>query len=847
MLHLLTAAVALAATTENPKTWIPLAGSGPAGAAPTVEVVDELSGPDRTVVHVRIPGIWAETVAGGDGQAYTRLALPGRASTLELLGAPELPVLRFRLAVPPGAQVQAGDAPGEPVVLVDLDQAGPGGSALPLVYPVHEPAWDGDPDAGTPAGVPPAFHFNPTIYFGSQVFPASLVDAQIPVEPLIGGVEAALVELRPLSLDPHGGDLLVRADFQATFEHPAPVPSVLVPVTPGTAQFVEELALNYTKIEHHYYPAIPPSLGNPDRLLIVAPKAQADELLPLIAQRQLCGYDVEFRALSDLPNVSPESIRSAIGAWASTAAPGVSSFALLVGDVQTLPLHPPLSPQGLPSDAGYGTALPGAPGVRVHVGRLSVDDDADLALQIAKIVETERSGSTKNNFKQLGLACHTYHDAHVDYLAWANELAAQIAATGSQVVPQVVGGADPDATAKLLDLVEKGLGYLLYRGQGSSAGWIDWASNGADLTALDLAQLDNDLAPIHWALAPSTADISSDSLAEAWMSAAGGAVAVFGAVGATESVLVHEVGHWLGLYPAQPVALAHGKLLTASELSAEQTYQHTSGGPVSERFLLLGDPAMVAPVANTSLEDDVWIDGKLITAENYDSVIVVGAAGGTAHVRIGDPDGNPVDGALVSLVLGHSSIGPDGELLQPPFQRDVYTENGVAVIEIDLGAAELAAALGFEGKGQGSMQILMGDGSVKFIQDSIDVQFGAVVDLGGQVPDVQGVAPQLAVPAGAVVGQPLSLELTSAPPVAFGSLFVAFEHHPLPFAGGTFHAFPVGLTFPFATDAAGHLALSLGPLPTALPPGFKLVLQAVAVDPLGPLGLVLSNGLLATF
>src|SRR5690606_30971922 len=77
--------------------WVPLVSGVPKGTPAKVEVHLEKSTSQRTEVEVTIYGFWRWSVVGDDGTTYDRIEVPGLPPS-STPGAPELPVLRSRLA-----------------------------------------------------------------------------------------------------------------------------------------------------------------------------------------------------------------------------------------------------------------------------------------------------------------------------------------------------------------------------------------------------------------------------------------------------------------------------------------------------------------------------------------------------------------------------------------------------------------------------------------------------------------------------------------------------------------------------------------------------------------------------
>ncbi|HEX5010646.1 MAG TPA: integrin alpha [Planctomycetota bacterium] len=115
----------------------------------------------------------------------------------------------------------------------------------------------------------------------------------------------------------------------------------------------------------------------------------------------------------------------------------------------------------------------------------------------------------------------------------------------------------------------------------------------------------------------------------------------------------------------------------------------------------------------------------------------------------------------------------------------------------------------------------------------------AFEDLGFGLAGGAGV-PQLAASGTLQAGDPVSVTLTGAAPLAPVTLVVGTSIVLLPLKGGTLVPAPAALLSGLVTDTAGTLAL--GGATPPLPSGTLLVLQAWIVDAGGPAGLAASNG-----
>ena len=823
--------------------WIDLIDSVPPGTPPTVEVVDALSNGDRTVVEVLIPGLWAESGIAADGNPYVRYALPETNSagaftgTTDQVGAPELPTLEIVVALPPGtseAHIDYGDFDGPNVMYIDVtEEAGAGVEPLPL--PRHTPGWDGDPDSGIPHGIAPGFKFDASVYGAKTSYPKERV-AVGELFVLAGGLSAVPVELRPFFYDPGQNRIGYQAHFRVAFAHPGLAGAVKTVSRDATSP-TDAFSVNSGQIKATYSKTTPAE-GRTARLLMVAPTAYAGELLPLIQQRRLTGFDVELRRLETLPDTEPATVRSTLGEFLAAAPDGYDSYALLVGDVDQIPLHPPLDPNGQPGDGPYSRPLAVAD-ERLHVGRLTVDDADDLVRQVQKVVRFEREQAGAN--EQIGLAAHGEQatgiagDAH--YAVWQHDFGAVLEAAG--FVVEQASGTQATATPKLLEKSVDGK-FLTYHGFGSAFAWPDWTLESDSLMPADVLELDNEFTPIHFAFAPRTAAVDEDDcLAEAWLAAENGAVAVVGAVTSTPTTLGYKLSRcfvksWTVSGDASsPLGLHYSSVLDVNDAPLAD----------DDRWILVGDPGLTVPLGDDALTSDVFVDGKIIHEDDYDDAVVIGPTGGSLNFRVEDSTDGPSEGVLVVVVISSSEIGPNGELLPPMFQRDVYTDaNGKAEIDfIDVAVGDGSTTT----KLTASLNLVFGDGSVRFISDSIDVQYGDTSNLGGGVAGSLGQAPCLWSVDLLEAGETLDLGLTDAPADETGALFLAIDSAPVPLGIGVLHAWPIAATWPFETDAAGEATFSLGPLPAQLPSGVELVLQAVVVDTGATAGFAMSNGLKA--
>lgn len=116
-------------------------------------------------------------------------------------------------------------------------------------------------------------------------------------------------------------------------------------------------------------------------------------------------------------------------------------------------------------------------------------------------------------------------------------------------------------------------------------------------------------------------------------------------------------------------------------------------------------------------------------------------------------------------------------------------------------------------------------------------------DLGSGLAGVSGI-PSLVGAGTLVAGSAGSLTLSSANPSSPAVLFVSSANTPTPFMGGTLITVPVALVVNLNTNGSGGFSLPFN-WPAGAPAGTSLYMQAAILDPVGPLGVALSNAVRA--
>lgn len=794
---------------DTDPVWVPLSVGVPEGTPAQILLVEAASNEQGSGVEVIVHGFYRQDVVAPDGTTYQRITVPGLTS-LGQVGAPELPVARFALAVPTDASH---------VKLTAVDETA--GTTFPgyMVYPTPMEAEDEeydpseDPGPGDTQGSDEVFTLDPSIYTLATDWPPVPDTGPVEVQPLFGSMPAGLCEVHPVTFNPATGALHVASHTYYAFDHAGAVVG-FAPSTKKTIAALGKLVLNWHAVKLKF-PIDEESYHS--RYLVVTSNAYASSMNGFVFVKKVLGYDAEVRVPATLDFAG---VHDTIVHWYSEATSPMDHFVLLVGDTDTIPLV------DIP---GFGETddLYGSVGSDIfkemHVGRLSVDGPADLDNQLQKIISYELSPVPGAPYDRVVLVAHD-QDAPFKYT-----LAHLLVAGATYATPPdfdlefgFFGATDADVRAS----IDAGCGLVAYRGHGSTNAWTDWNPNGDDFHKNDVLALSNSdtIQPIVWSFACTNSNIgagtgNADSIGETWLEAVGkGGVAHYGATDTTSTDYNHVLDKQLFQWVWNAGITTHGLALDVAEL---QMYVLGWTGKNQWRYMLLGDPAMTVRREATAVSAKITLPAGLLSSDG---------GGDTTDLvfDVKDPFGQPLVGAQVSIYKpGLTSSLPD-ELLS-----NVYTDAfGKAVFVTELPSpGELHYSMQHEGA-----QTVVGVVPVGMSSAWTDMPGGA----GGVdgIPSLVGLGTLAA-------GDPMTLALTHARPNAPATLVLGLSSILAPFKGGLLVPYPDVLVPGFNTDSEGAIVFATT-WPSGVPAGFRLYSQYWIADAAAPVGLAGSNGLLGT-
>lgn len=653
---------------EKERTWVAIDRDAAPGTAAEIRV-DDSSDSQGTTFDLIIHGFWVEEKRGPDQEIYQRIEIPGLGSHNQE-GAPDLPLARFNLAIPTDAK-QA-----------DLSVERLEVRSFPNYRIWPQPV----PERDHPEGDPERFVLNREIYDSNAFWPPAAGVRRNPVRTQLRSIPAIAGEVWPVRWHPKTLDLEIATHTRYTYSHPGNRQE-FKPMTRDRGRQAKLYFLNWPAVVAHF--PINFVFYSAEFLIIYPDQSYADEIAPFANQKRARGFKVTEMTADDIGSTCAQ-IRSAIDTWEAAVPASRDAYALLVGDVDVIPLC--TSPTGVPTDDLYASTNGDDLSEEIYLGRLSVDSEADAANQIQKILTYEDNPSLFCCYNRAALWAHK-QDAPGKY-----EGAHETVRTNAYSVPPTFTtfyGSQAGVTdSDINNQVDSGVGTLAYRGHGSSSSTATgWNQNNEFYNSADANTLANSTprSPIVWSFAcTNTALGNEDSISEVWMEQAGtGAVSYYGATVASYTSQNHVLDEWMfkAVYDEGLVTQSHAIERAEAQMAA------LSGSSNAWMYLLLGDPDLQIRRRNP-------IGLEILIAREIETCFGPGCF---LEIRVLDDKGLPVPDALVGLWKPGF-----GDLPEEVFVNR-YTDNE--------GRAELPAAPASAGK----LFYAVEDGQGNAVFDAIEV------------------------------------------------------------------------------------------------------------------------------
>jgi len=656
-------AIGAAAQQAGDWAWVQL-DNAPAGSPSEILLDEARSNASDTFVQLVVHGFWQRLRHDPEGKAYTEIRVPGMGSTREI-GAPRTPTIRFSIAIPEG--VKANTQRNANWLQVSVTEEARHTQVVDSLWPRVIASTDQNAPDPQNVSTPEEFRIDSAIYAQDQAWPGNTPLRGAVSSSRLRSIESVEVELSPVRWNPGTRQLEVSRQLEVHLSHPIE-PKSSSPISFDREKLAKLAFSNWTSVQE-FFPI--------DRLrfranyLIIYPDASySDEVEPLVDQKRARGYGVTEMRVDEIGGTC-EQIRSAIQTWEASVPIWRDAYVLLVGDTDVIPLC--TSPTGVPTDDLYASTNGDDLDEEVYLGRLSINNEADLANQIAKILAYEDNPASFCCYHQAGLWAHKegapgkYEGAHETVRTNTYAVAPSfLTYYGSQA-----GVGDSD----IVNEVDGGVGVLAYRGHGSSASTAtSWNQVSDFFDGGDVGTLGNasPRTPVVWSFACSNSDLdlggscaggdcgttsSDDSIAEIWMEKPDSAsVSYYGATVPSYTDENHILDEWMFLavfdeaLTKQSHAIKRAEAQTASLVGDDNAWM----------YLLLGDPDMDIRRSNP-------MNFEIMRPESLNPCVSQDCS---LNFQVFDDDGNPVPNALVGLWKEGPTRESEGEVFINGYTND---------------------------------------------------------------------------------------------------------------------------------------------------------------------------------
>ena len=436
---------------ENPlaqvppaQTWYPLTSDQPAPP--------EISFEGDEIV-VTLPGFFYTTKTVNDKE-YSQITIPKHALIMNE-GFPELPKVRFNMAIPKDAKAHCE--------LIDVD-------AMDLELKTPIPSRGDILRDVDPATVP---YVEGEFYRGDKAFPCE--EYHVDSTFVFRGTYGLPIEFYPIQYDPREDLLRVYKTIRikCSIEVDAYRAFAFKRTNREFDEMFKETFVNYQVMRTSG------SLSEPGRLIIITADAFIDAVRPLAEWKIQRGLKTEIVKISEI-GTTGEAIKSYI--TTQYQSPESLTYVVLVGDSDTIPtLYGTY--EGAACDSCMAMVDGNDPYPDLFISRLSARTVAGVENQVNKFIRYEKNPDIDGAWylRGIGVACDE-GPTH-ELLCWVRieELRIALEAYGFTEVAKIY---DPGATKdELVAALNNGASVLNYDGHGSV---IDWGTTGFRYTSTSL-------------------------------------------------------------------------------------------------------------------------------------------------------------------------------------------------------------------------------------------------------------------------------------------------------------------------------------------------------------------------
>jgi PKD repeat protein len=574
-------------------------------------------------IHVDVAGFQKQEVLTPNGTAYV-ITLDGSTSILEA-GAPDLPKLTASLIIPDNAQMEVNVTGSTFVEYQNIEIAPSKGNFTRDIDPASVPYIYG------------------SAYEQDAFYPGTLAALKDPY--IMRDLRGQAVDFYPYQYNPVTKTLRVYTSIDVTVSQNGTgnvnVLSRNTPLTsfdPEFAEIYKTHFLNYTATNRYT------ALGETGKLLIICYDNFMSQMTPYVIWKKTKGIPTEIVSVTTAGSTAA-NIKTYVTNYYNTNG---LTFLLLVGDAAQVPTF---TVAGGGSDNSYGYITGSDHYQEIIVGRFSAEGTTDVATQVTRSINYEKTPSlTANKFNRtiaIGSDQGPGDDSEYDYQHQRN---LQTAMTGFTYTSKVElfdgsqGGLDAagNPTAAMLGTeINNGAGIITYTGHGS-----DNAFSTTGFSNTDIAGLTNtNILPFIWSVACVNGNFTAGTcFAEGWLrkqyngQPAGAVAALMSTINQSWNPPMEGQDEMVDILVesyVNNIKRTFGGLSVNGIFKMNDTYADYN---MTDTWTIFGDPSLM-----------VRTDNPASMTVTHNPTINIGETSLSVNCN--------VDGALVCLTIDHEIIG----------------------------------------------------------------------------------------------------------------------------------------------------------------------------------------------
>jgi hypothetical protein len=512
-----------------------------------------------------------------NGEAYQNLRFLDYFTTMDI-GKPQLPCIREFIGVPEFSNYKVTLLDSASIILNDYD-----------IYPFQKLLNEGE--TGT-------FYKDESFYKINKYYPEKIIE--LDMNCIWRDIRVSRLNIFPVMNNPVSRELKIYTRLVIRIDYENPIGTAIVstrPISEEWDKIYQSAILNYNQL----FPTTIKSLSkvtsamspNDYDYLIITKDEYYDEVQPLAQWKMRKGYKTKVTLLSTVGNIQT-SIKNYIQSEYNNY--GIK-YVLLVGN-ETAPCLSYDSQYNTYGDYWYvvfdTTFLP-----YLAIGRFPADSENEVIHMIDKSIKYESDPPSGNWTENVLLVSHKENAPNAESFQACSETIRTAnyfpytPAFTKDYGASIANGGTESINSSVTSHINSGFGLVNYRGHGDISIWENWNISQENYTSSIARSLENgNKTPVVFSIACSNAAMGyAESIAEAFIKADDGAVAILAATMVTDHYINNEYDKELikEAYNSANREVGNISNLGAIEIINRYFYD---GCQNSSLYLWFGDPAL---------------------------------------------------------------------------------------------------------------------------------------------------------------------------------------------------------------------------------------------------------------